>query len=68
MPDMNKLKARLVEKGMSVDALATRINVDKSTIYRWFTNESKMPVEAANAICRELGISKDAAAEIFFDN
>ncbi len=67
MPNMKKLKGLLTEKDMSVDSLAVKIGVDKSTLYRWMNNNGdNMTIDAANAIYGELDLTPEIALEIFF--
>ncbi len=67
MPNMKKLKGLMTEKDMSVDSLAAKIGLDKSTLYRWLSNNGdNMTIDAANAIYRELDMTPELAHEIFF--
>lgn len=63
----NKLKAKIVENGMNVSELATKIGMDKSSLYRKLANDGEsMTIRDANAIVRVLGISSEDAIAIFF--
>lgn len=63
----NKLKAKIVENGMNVSELATKIGMDKSTLYRKIANDGEsMTVKDANAIVRALNLTPTDALAIFF--
>lgn len=49
--NVNKLKGKIVENGMTVSALAEKIGVDRATLYRKLSNNGEtMLVKDANAI------------------
>lgn len=65
--NVNKLKAKLVENGMSVEDLAEKIEVDRATLYRKMSNGGRtMLVRDANAIARVLKLTAEEAVAIFF--
>lgn len=67
--DVNKLKGKIVEKGLNVETLARRIGIDRSTLYRKLNKQGDtLTVREVNIICKELGLSKDEAMDIFFRN
>ena len=67
MVNIRKLKARMVEKDMSVDQLAEKIGVDRSTLYRRFAdNGASFTIGEAMKIRFALDLNSDQAAEIFF--
>ena len=39
MVNVNKLKGKIVERGLNVDGLAEKVGMDKSTFYRKLANE-----------------------------
>lgn len=65
--NVNKLKGKIVEQGMSVSTLAEAIGVDRATLYRKMSNNGEtMLVKDANNIVSALGLSADEAVAIFF--
>lgn len=67
--DVNKLKGKIVEKGLNVETLARKIGIDRSTLYRKLNKQGDtLTVREVNIICKELGLSKDEAMDIFFSN
>lgn len=66
MVNVNKLRGKIVECGMSVTDLADRINVDKTTLYRKLNNSECFTLREADAITSALSLSKDDAVAIFF--
>ena len=65
--NINKLKGKIVEQGMTVATLADKIGIDKSTLYRKLSNGGEsMSVKEANAIVKALRLSADDAVAIFF--
>ena len=67
--NVNKLKGKIVESGMSVASLAKIIGMDKATLYRKLANNGDtMLVKDANNIVRALHLSVDDAVSIFFSH
>lgn len=65
--NVNKLKGKIVENGMTVTMLAEKIGVDRATLYRKLSNNGEtMLVKDANAIVSVLGLTADEALAIFF--
>ena len=65
--NINKLKGKLVEKDMTVEALATQMGIDKATLYRKMRDNGRtMLVKDANSIVSILGLSSEEAVAIFF--
>lgn len=68
MVNVNKLKGKIVEKGMTVEQLARKMGVNKSTIYRKLNNAGEtFTIKDANLICSILGLTGQEAAGIFFN-
>ena len=67
MVNVNKLKAKLVEQGMNIEALAEKIDMDRATLYRRFSDGNKFTIGEAEAISRELSLTVDEVNAIFFD-
>lgn len=67
MVNVNKLKGKIVERGMSVEELANKIGVDKSTLYRKLNQSGEtFTIREANLICEILELNGDEATAIFF--
>lgn len=65
--NVNKLKAKLVERGISVSELAEMIGINKSTLYRKLNaNGDSLLVSEANAIVKVLHLTPGEAMAIFF--
>ncbi len=62
-----KFKALLVAQQLSIEDLATKIGVDKSTIYRKIaSNGDNFTVGEAKRIAEILDLSAEDSAQIFF--
>lgn len=66
MVNVNKLKGRIVECGITVAELADKIGVDPSTLYRKLNNAESFTLKDADFIVKVLGLSKEDAVSIFF--
>lgn len=67
--NINKLKGKIVERGMNVETLASLIGIDRSTFYRRLNNRGEtFTVKEVNLIREHLKLSKEEAMEIFFTN
>lgn len=64
--NINKLKAKIVEKGMNVETLAEMIGVDRSSLYRKLNNFEKITIGEANKIKSALELTDEEANNIFF--
>lgn len=65
--NVNKLKGRIIEKGLTIAAVAEKMGIDKSSLYRKLGNGGEtMLIKDAIAICSVLDLSKDEAVSIFF--
>lgn len=62
---LNKLKARIMEKGMNVEALADAIGIDRSSLYRKLNNFEKITIGEAVKIKEALELSDADASDIF---
>lgn len=66
--NINKLRGKIVESGLTVAELAQKIGIDRSTLYRKLSNDGDtMLVKDANAIVAALNLSADDAVSIFFN-
>lgn len=67
MVNINKLKGKIVENGLTIERLAKKIGLDRSTLYRKINNDGEtFTIREANLICSALELSGQEATEIFF--
>ena len=66
MVDVNKLKAKIVERGLNVERLAESIGIDRATLYRRLTNGSTFTIGEADLIANALDLNGDDVNAIFF--
>lgn len=65
--NINKLKAKLVERGLNVSKLADMMEVDRSTLYRKMKNNGEtFTVKEVNTLVKLLDLTPSEAVEIFF--
>lgn len=68
MVNVNKLKGKIVEKGISVSKLAEILNLAPSTLYRKLNNNGDtLTIRQADGIVKALGLNSKEANEIFFN-
>ena len=63
--NINKLKAKIVEKGMNVETLASLVDIDRSSMYRKLNNFEKITIGEARKIASALELSDEEATKIF---
>jgi predicted transcriptional regulator len=63
--NVNKLKGKIVEKGLTIGKLASMIGINRSTLYRKL-NASTLTVKEVNLIVKALELSREEAIDIFF--
>lgn len=67
MVNVNKLKGKIVENGMSVSDLAEKVNIDKATFYRKLNaNGETFLIREADAIAKALHLNGEEVNAIFF--
>ncbi len=65
--NIQKLKGKIVENGLTIEALAKKIGIDRATMYRKLQNNgATLLVREANAIVSALNLSAEDALSIFF--
>lgn len=65
--NINKLKGKIVENGLTVAILAEKMGINHATLYRKMNNDGEtMLVKDANAIVAALHLTVDEAVAIFF--
>ena len=68
MVNINKLKGKIVECGMTIPELAQLIGIDKATLYRKMgANGDNFTIKEANLISQKLNLSIDEVNAIFFN-
>lgn len=67
LADVNKLRGKMVEKGISVVELSGKIGIDKTTFYRKINEDGEnFTIREAKMIIRELELNKEESIAIFF--
>ncbi len=62
---VNKLKGKIVEKGMNIESLARSVGIDRTTLYRKLNNTEKITIGEASKIKDALALSDADAYDIF---
>lgn len=66
--NINKLKGKIVEKGMNITGLASEIGINRATLYRKINNDGDtLTIKEANIIVSVLNLTEKEATEIFFN-
>lgn len=66
--NVNKLKGKIVERGLTVGKLAEEIGIERSTFYRKLKkNGATLTIKEVNLIVMVLGLTEKEAMEIFFN-
>ena len=60
-----KLKAKMIENGVSVEELAKTLTISKSTFYRKLNNGEDFTVGETVKIAKKLNLSADEVSKIF---
>lgn len=63
--NINKLKGKIVEKGMNVETLADKIGCNRATLYRKLANGENITIGEAMRMKDALHMSNEEAIEIF---
>ncbi len=67
MTNVDKLKGAIVEHRLTVEAVANKIGIDKTTMYRKMANNGEdFTIKQADAISNLLSLSGKEAQAIFF--
>ena len=65
--NINRLKGKIVEKGMSISSMAEKMGIDRATLYRRLENSgSGLLVKDATLISEILDLTSSEALSIFF--
>ncbi len=62
----NKLKAKIIERGLTVTEFASRINMDRSSLYRKLSNSQRLTIGEVERIKDVLKLTNEEASAIFF--
>lgn len=62
---LNKLKAKIIEKGFNVEGLAEKIGMERSTLYRKLNNFEKITIGEAVKMKDALDMTDAEATDIF---
>ena len=62
----NKLKAKIIERGLNVERFASLINMDRSSLYRKLNNSCRITIAEAMSMKEALNLTKEEASDIFF--
>lgn len=65
--NVNKLKGKIIEKGLTVPELAKLINVDRSSLYRKLNNSDRIRIGEAVRMKEALSLTDKEACEIFLN-
>lgn len=67
MVNINKLKGKIVENDLTIEKLADKIDIDRSTLYRKFNHRGEtFTIKEANLIASALKLTADEVNAIFF--
>lgn len=68
MVNINKLKGKIIECGLNVTELASKIGMDKATFYRKMGAGGKtFTIQEADLISQALGLTYEEVNSIFFN-
>jgi len=66
MVNVNKLKAKFVERGMSIEQAAEFVGIERSKLYRRFREPTSFSISEVNNIVHALQLTAEDAMAIFF--
>ena len=62
----NKLRGKIVERGMNVSSVSVAIGLNKSTCYRKLSGDCPFTIQDADKLVDVLNLTADDAKSIFF--
>lgn len=69
MVNINKLRGKIIENGLSVKDLADNLEMDRSTLYRKMNSEGDtMTINDAEKISKILNLTLEEVNSIFFSD
>lgn len=63
--NINKLKGKIVERGMNIETLAERIGINRASLYRKLNDSEKITIGEASKMKEALEMNNEEAYEIF---
>lgn len=63
--NINKLRGKIVERGMNIETLAEKIGVNRSSLYRKLNDSEKITIGEALKMKEALEMNASEAYEIF---
>lgn len=67
MVNVNKLKGKIVENGLTIERVAAEIGIDKATVYRKLNNSGEsFTIGQADKLVKVLSLNAEEAQAIFF--
>jgi DNA-binding XRE family transcriptional regulator len=66
--NVNKLKGKIVEQGITTAQLAKQIGVNRATLYRKLANPDTISLKDIAAIIRILNLNANETTAIFFND
>lgn len=67
--NVNKLRGKIVEKGMNVEKLSSEMGIDRATVYRKLNNNGEsFTVREVRSIISILDLTTEEITSIFFSN
>lgn len=66
MVNANKLRGKIVERGLSVSSVSAAIGVHKSTFYRKLSGDAPFTIQDADRLVDVLGLTSEETKSIFF--
>jgi plasmid maintenance system antidote protein VapI len=64
--NINKLKGKMVERGLNVEKLAKLMGFNRATLYRKLNSTNKITIVDAVKMKNVLELTDDEASDIFF--
>lgn len=65
--NLNKLKAKVVEKGLTLQQLAPLINLSENSVYDKFSGKCAFKREDIEKLCKVLEIKPEEIVDYFFN-
>lgn len=65
---VSELKAEIARKGMTIEEFADAAQVNRTTLWRRFSNPDEFTVSEIRAAAKALGLSGDRVMGIFFSD
>lgn len=66
LPQVNVIKAKIVERGESISTIASAIGLNRATLYRKLRDPDRFSVSEVKKLAKVLRLSAEEAEKIFF--